>query len=269
VLAWADARNCDEVHVLVDVGAAVLARRAACFADGPSVWQVDGNQVTNAAPASAPTVATPAAVALDLVGALRDAGLDIVIEHGEVHGEVRGLEVAKVVADERGARVEVGVGRHDREAFAMVHGDVPAADSLHAVANEVRRHRRPGDLTHPLARLAPERWLRHTIVHDPALVGAQRLEPVESTVAPQSLKDLAPAIAVGVDVEGAPIVVASSVGVDLDLVPAAADARAAFDPSARLLLALPARDALPVTARLAASLRRPAELVTVPDDFRR
>jgi len=269
VLAWAQARDAREVHVLVDDGAGVLARRAALFAEPPSIWKVDGNGTTPAAPTAPSPVATPPATALDLVGALHDAGLEIVIEHGEVRGELRGLELARVAVDDRGARIEVGVGRHDREAFAMVHGDVPTADALRAVADEVRRHRRPGDLTHPLARLAPERWLRHTLVREPALAGAAALEPVESTVARANLKDPAAAIAVGVDEAGHPIVVASSVGVDLDLVPAAADARAALAPSARLVLALPARDVLPVTERLAASLRAPAEIAVVPDDFRR
>jgi hypothetical protein len=269
VLAWAHARDRAEVHVLAEAGADVLARRAACFATAPSIWQVDGTQLSRAEPAEPPTVEAPPAAALDLVGALHDAGLDIVIEHGEVRGELRGLEVAKVVVGEHGARIEVGVGRNDREAFAMVHGDVPTADALSAVADEVRRHRRPGDPTHPLARLAPERWLRHTLVREPALIGAATLEPVEATLPRTNLKDPAPAVAVGVDVDGAPIVVASSVGVDLDLVPAAADARAVVDPSARLVLALPARDALAVTRRLAASLREPAEIVAAPDDFRR
>ena len=51
--------------------------------------------------------------------------------------------------------------------------------------------------------------------------------------------------------DGRSVVVAASIGVDLDLVPAAADARLAHAPDARLVLALPQRDALAVTRRLA------------------
>jgi hypothetical protein len=61
---------------------------------------------------------------------------------------------------------------------------------------------------------------------------------------------------------------ASAVGTALDLVPTAADAREAIDPSARLLLALPERDDHPGTRRLAAHLRTPAEVVPVPGDWR-
>ena len=59
------------------------------------------------------------------------------------------------------------------------------------------------------------------------------------------------------------MVVVCSVGIDLDLVPSAADARLALDPAARLLLALPERDVHPVTRRLAARLVEPAEIVAV------
>jgi hypothetical protein len=64
-------------------------------------------------------------------------------------------------------------------------------------------------------------------------------------------------------------VVACSIGVHLDLVPAGADARELVAPDARLLLALPERDAHPVTRALAQRLVHPAELVPVEDDWRR
>jgi hypothetical protein len=269
VLAWARQRGIDQVHLLVDRFAGLLARRAACFAATTTVWQIEGASLSRAEPAGIPNVVEPPEQALDLVGALRDAGLDIVIEHGEVCGEVAGLEVARVVVDDEGARIEVGVGRHDREAFAMVHGELPTNEALAGVAAQVREHRRPGDLAHPLARLAPERWFRSTLLREPALVGARRLEPIEPTVKRESLKDTAPAMAFGVSDDEAPLVVACSVGVDLDLVPAAADARLAVAPDAELRLAVPERDAHPVTRRLAGALVDPARIVTVRDDFRR
>jgi hypothetical protein len=58
------------------------------------------------------------------------------------------------------------------------------------------------------------------------------------------------------------------VGIALDLVPTAADAREAIDPAARLLLAVPERDDHPTIRRLAALLRSPAEVVTIPGDWR-
>jgi hypothetical protein len=63
-------------------------------------------------------------------------------------------------------------------------------------------------------------------------------------------------------------VLVCSVGVDLDLVPAAAEARLFLAPDAPLLLAVPERDDHPVTRALVAQLLRPAEIVTVSGDWR-
>ena len=79
-----------------------------------------------------------------------------------------------------------------------------------------------------------------------------------------NLKDVVPCVAVGVAADGEAVVVVCSVGIDLDLVPFAADARGAVGlGEARLLLAVPERDDHPVTRALAARLRRPAEVVAV------
>ena len=72
-----------------------------------------------------------------------------------------------------------------------------------------------------------------------------------------------PAVASGVDEAGRSVVLVCSVGIDLDVVPFAADARLCLDPAARLLLALPERDVHPVTRRMAERLVDPAEIVAV------
>jgi hypothetical protein len=87
-------------------------------------------------------------------------------------------------------------------------------------------------------------------------------------VARDSVKDSAAAIAVGTDHDGGTVVVACSVGIDLDVVPSGADARLALAPDARLVVVVPERDAHPVTQRLAAALSHPAEVVAVPGDWR-
>jgi hypothetical protein len=65
-----------------------------------------------------------------------------------------------------------------------------------------------------------------------------------------------------------PLVVVCSTGVDVDLVPTAVDARLADGREARLVLVVPERDDHPAHATLAASLVEPAEVRTVPDDWR-
>ncbi len=82
------------------------------------------------------------------------------------------------------------------------------------------------------------------------------------------MKDTTPEAAVGVDEAGRAIVVVTSTGIDLDLVPTAADLRSAHAPSARLVLVMPERDAHPVTRALASALVDPAEVVALPGDWR-
>lgn len=266
VLAWAGQHDLASVGLLVDGDPGVAARRAALFREPPAVWQVVGRELAPAVAAPVPTIVEPPAAALDLVGLLHDAGVEIVVEHGEVRGELLGLELARIVVDDQGtARVEVGVGRHDRDAFTLVHGDLPTAEALATVVDSVRRQRHAGGDAHPLNRLAAERRLRAALVDDPARIGLRDLAPAEPVLARASVLDPAPAIAVGTDEDGRRTVVACSVGIDLDLVPSAADARLAHAPGARLVLVVPARDDHAATRRLAAALHEPADVVALTD----
>ena len=73
----------------------------------------------------------------------------------------------------------------------------------------------------------------------------------------------------GVDRDERPLVVVCSTGIDLDAVPAAADARLADGrPGCRVVVAVPPGDDHPVTRALAADLRDPAEVLTVSARWR-
>lgn len=266
-LAWSTQQPAvHELHIVVDdaVVAGVVARRAGYFAPAPTVWVVAGRVLAPAAPTARPAVPPLSAAVAALADVILAAGADALVEHGELIAEVAGLEVARGVVDEQGAHLEVGVGKHDREATAMLHGDLTASASLARVIEIVRQHRRPGAEPHPLNRLAPERWLRARIVADPALVGADQLAPMPPPVRPPGLRLPFPAFAAGIDQVGAPIVVACSVGVDLNVVPLAADARDADGRAARLLIAVPPRDCIPALDAVAALLAAPADAIAVP-----
>ena len=273
-LVWAARRDATDVTLLVDGDASVVARRAGLFASPPTVLAVEGTSVVPAEPAPRPVpVDAPSAPALAEL--LVDADLEVVVEDGIVRGEVLGLEVARIVhgTTTSGTPIdepvlEVGVGEADREMTALVHAGLPPVDQLTRVRDIVLEHRRPDAERHPLNQLAPERWLRSTLVRDPGRIRCAHLRPAPPTIPRPNLRDPAVAIARGLDQAGHEVVVACSVGVLLDLVPAAADARDALAPDARLLLAVPERDAHPVTQTLAARLVQPAEIVPLPDDWR-
>jgi hypothetical protein len=295
-LVWADRERVDELHILVDGpadAAGTVARQAGLFAPpSPQVWAITvsaegrlhhgaagggraGRTSVVAAVAAPPARQPDAPAPPALVALLTDAGLEIVAEGGLVRGELNGLEVARVVHGTTTAGVpiaepqlEVGVGKADRELTAMVHGELAPVDQLYRVVDIVRQHRRPGAPRHPLNQLVPERWLRAVLCRNPGIVGLASLRPAAGVRPRANLTERDIAVAAGTAADGTPVVVACSVGIALDLVPTAADAREAIDPSARLLLAVPERDDHPGTRRLAARLRSPAEVVPVAGDWR-
>ncbi len=261
----------NHLHLITeDAGAAgVLARRAAGLQAPIEVWLADGPALQLAEPAPPATDPPPAPGAELYRPLLAEAGLEPVVEGGELMGELLGLEVARVVVDEQGAaHVEAGVGRFDREAGAMMFAHLGETDALARTVDVVRRHRRVDALRHPLNQLVPERWLRTVLVAQPQLVGAVELRSVGSARPRRNLREAGVATAVGTAIDGAPLVVVASTGVDLDLVPSAIDDRLTHAPGARLVLAVPERDALGITNEMAALITDGAEVVTVPASWR-
>lgn len=264
---WARRNGVAHLHLLVDdAGAAgLLARRAPVFTLSPRVWRVEGRALEEAAPA-AHVVEPPLDPRLvEAASMFVAAGCDRVVEHGRVVGEVSGLEVARVTIGADGEPLlEVGVGRFDREAHAMISGGDITTERLAEVVRLVAWHRRSGAPSHPLQALVPERALRARVVAAPSLVGAERLVPVPPVVEAPDLRTAVPAPAVGEAGDGAPMVVVCSTGIDLDVVPTAADTWLRDARDGRLVVAVPTRDAHGATRELAAALVTPAEVVAVP-----
>jgi hypothetical protein len=150
----------------------------------------------------------------------------------------------------------------------MMHGGVTTVESLARVVAIVAEQRRMDAPPHPLNRLARERLLRWHLITDPSPIGAVTLASAPPPVPRPNVKDPVPCVAAGRDETGASVVVVCSVGVDLDVVPFAADARrhaetrAGVSGDVRLVIVTPERDLVKVTEQLARLLRRPCELAT-------
>ena len=153
----------------------------------------------------------------------------------------------------------------------MIHGDVPTVESLARIVDAVERQRLLDAAPHPLNRLGRERLLRWRAIEEPSLVGASSLRVASPPVPRTNLKDPVPCVAVGDDAEGRPLVAVFAAGVDLDLVPFAADARAAHDDAdpgaggdgSRLVIVTPSRDRVPVIVEIAGRLRQPASFASL------
>lgn len=271
-LTWSLRQDASHLVLILDDVSSDVARMARHFDHPIEVRSVSGATSVVAVASALPTP-LDAPEAPELVNQLRAAGLDVVVEDGIVRGEVRGLEVARLVLwpEETGGdgllHLEAGVGRFDRDAVAAMHQGEPPTTTLERTVGMVSAERVPGRSTHPLSRLARDRWLRWSVLGDPALVGAAELEPIETTVSRDSVRDVSPAAAKGRSSDGEPMVVVCSAGVDLSLVPVAADTRERCAPGARLVLAVPVRDRVPTLDRLAALLSDPAEVVTLPSPW--
>ena len=265
-LAWAIRSGANTLHVITESGSGVLARRAAELTTPICIWHADERTLLPAVPEPfmpelrVPTDHLPFA---DLIAA---GGAEPTAEHGVLTGEVRGLEVCRVVDEPVSgeARLEVGIGAHDRDAFAIMHGNVPPVEALAGVVGKVVEQRRLDAPPHPFNRLARERLLRWELVRDPSLIGATELAPTAPPLPRTNVKDAVPCVASGRD-DGA-LVAVCSVGVDLDLIPFAADARLMVEADGvsdvRLVVVTPPRDRVKVTVQLAGLLRRPCALAT-------
>ena len=269
-IAWALRSGAQRLHVVAEAGTDVLARRAAEFELPITVWTVAGRSMHRAAPGELPNPMAASEQHEAYRPLIVEGGADPVVEHGVLTGEVRGLEVCRVVDDPAtgATRLEVGVGEHDREAFQMMHGDVPTLASLARVVDAVAQHRSPEAPPHPLKSLGAERLIRWRLEQQPDLVGASVLAPAPPPLPRTNLKDPLPCVAAGIGTDGERVVVVCSSGIDLDLIPYAADARLALgEPGvgggSRLVVALPSRDRIALVNEIADQLRHSVTFVSV------
>lgn len=252
------------VEIVADAGEGQLARRAAAFSVPIGVWRADGRRLVAATATALPVPSPAPADHHRFERMIADAGAEPVVEHGVVIGEVLGLEVCRVVDDPftGTARLDIGVGAHDREAFQLLHGDRRV---LVDVVDAVRRHRTDPSAAHPLARLARERLLRSALIAVPGTIGLADLRASMPPLPRENLKDPAPCVAEGLTADGERVVVVCSTGVDLDVVPYCTDARRSTGID-RCMLVVPTRDAIPLQHHLAAVASPPVDIVAVDVD---
>jgi hypothetical protein len=244
-LHWFHRQGAEGLTVLADQAAAGdLARRAGLFQIDIEVLGVEGAALSAAVPSPVPTPPELSSELWQSAAVIVDAGLTLIDDHGRLTGEILGLEVARVepaspTDPSSEAALHVGVGEADRQLHGYVHGHLSDVEKLRQASATVAELRRPGNGMHPLSLLARPRWLRSILMADPSMAGLSELEPLVPLRAKAGVFDTEPAAAYSsVD----RVTVVCSVGVDLDLVPEAADYRQRVDSESKLLLVLPPRD---------------------------
>ena len=282
-LAWALRAGVERLHLIAENSTGVLARRAGQISFPVEIWFADGRTLLPAVVEPLPGTPRADAAHLEMASLIEAGGAEVNVEHGVVFGEVRGLEVCRVVDEPTTGHIaelndavdpalltppdpddvilEVGVGANDREAFRLIHGDVPAAEALATVVDSVRTYRSADAPQHPLNRMAPERYLRWRLEEEPGLLGFMSVRPAEPPLPRPSLRESVPCVAEGVDSSGAVVRIVCSTGVDPDLVGFVADLQIVTDDE--VLVVLRERDRLPITDDLLALLRRPVTIRTL------
>jgi hypothetical protein len=260
VLAWTSRFN-NPVHLLVEQDSGVVARRAQFFSSAITVWHIDDRALTPAEPASHLPEGSAKPEHLAMMDLISSSGADALVEHGVVVGEVRGLEMCRVVDDSYTgeSRLEVGMGVNDREAFLMVHGELPKEEALRNVIEAVAVHREPDAMVHPFNQFGAERMHRWRALQNPQSVGFARLSPADPPVRRTNLKDPVPCVAIGETTEGNPAVAVFVHGIDLDLVPFAVDAASRCNVKQVVIVAR-AKDITP-------SMNKMAEWASIPVSF--
>ena len=268
-LVIASRQQCTQVHVMGDCLNGNDARRALRSKIAVSLWSVSGRALRPIDAVDYAASPLPPAAVLALEEQIRAAGAVPVIDHGVLRAEVLGLEVARASVDPDTGEVwlEVGVGRHDRLAQAMMHQGQDPTVALRSAVESIAAHRRHGAMSHPANQLALARWLRQQVAARPSLAGLADdtvLIPVPGTEAPE-LKRLSPALLFANSPDDA-VLVACSVGVDLDAAIDAADT-ATFVGAHRIVLCIPPGDDLPALRTAAATVDVAVQVVVVPSDW--
>lgn len=261
-LVLAERHGAQSLDLLAEVDTGALARQALQFEPAPKVWRIDGATLSVAEPEPISQGEQVPNLPGHIQAAIDATDVGVAVEHGVVTAELLGLEVARVMTAPDGSlRLDVGVGAYDQGAFATMNPGLNDGQALGAVVDQVREHRRRGAEPHPINRLVRERWLRAELIAAPERVGLSSLRAVQGILPRDGLYDVRPACAVG---DGA--LVACSIGVDLILVPTAADL-AAHHACDRIVFVLPERDQYAATKELAARLRLPYEFVMADEPW--
>ncbi len=245
-------------------------RRAQRAGQSMNVFCIEGRQAISIEAQPYDPQVVPTDQELAFTNQIREAGALEVCEMGVVTAEVFGLEVARVLTDEFGTHLAVGVGKHDRLAQSMMHSQLDPVLALRDVVETVFALRKPGASPHPANTVSRSRWVREHLVTHPNLVGAGSLVRLEATT-PVELKRPSVASATGPTLDGSAwVVVGCSVGADLDAVTDFLDVvespgcqRLVSGQTLRRVLVVPEGDDLPAIRQLVASVTPPVELLTI------
>ena len=120
-LAWAVRTRVERLQILAETATGALARRAAAFRLPIEVWHIADRALLPAIAEAMPVPADAPEEHDQFRSLIINGGAVPAVEHGVLVGEVRGLEVCRVVTDEFTGvpRLEVGIGQPNGPFFRL------------------------------------------------------------------------------------------------------------------------------------------------------
>ena len=256
----------DVINIILDEPDPLLLHQALGLHSDIRFWVVEKDQLiphpeSKTAEKPEKPVANETAVSL-----LLENGCDVIREHDAVRGEIKGLEVARIIKDfDNESNVQIGVGHYDQEAHKLVDWGESPDEKLARVVSEVHQHRNKEAQPHPLNRVARPQWLISEMIASPEIVGLDEAWHLPSPENAKAITETTPAAALG-KIRDQVILVVASVGLDLKAVPIASGLSVTTEPD-EIWMVLPEKDKHPALLRQAEHLKTPTHFKTAKEPW--
>ena len=245
-----------DINLVVDASDHLLLEQTMGLATKHRLWVVEGNKLVPHPELKLEERHAPQPLNPTIASLLETNGCEIVQENGMTKGEIKGLEVARVVEGSEGeSALQVGVGIYDQEAHKLVDGNESTEEKLSRVVSEVLHYRNKQARPHPLNRVSRPKWLISELVNSPENSGLEEVRRLPVATESKAITETTPAAALA-RAENTKVLIVASVGVDLNAIPIASGLSVSTQAD-EIWMIQSERDKYPVLERQAKHLKVP------------
>jgi len=254
------------IHIILDEPDPLLTHQAMGLHTDCTFWVVEKDQLIPHPEGKTGERPEKPVVNETAMSLLIENGCDVIREHDVIKGEIKGLEVARIIKDfDNLSNMQIGVGHYDQEAHKLVDWGESPNEKLARVVSEVRQYRNKEAQPHPLNRVARSKWLISEMIASPKIVGLEEIRHLPTPESTKAITETAPAAALG-KIGDKVILIVASVGVDLKAVPIASGLSVATEPD-EIWMVLPEKDKHPALLRQAEHLKTPVHFKTAEEPW--
>ncbi len=265
-IALATETNELQTNLVVDNSEPVLLQQTHGLNAEIILWIIDDDRVVQHPDSAIEERTEINVLGEDFKELLKASGCDVVQEHGVLKGEIKGLEVARVVINDEGQQVlQVGVGAYDQEAHKILDSQQTPEEKLFRVISQVMEYRNQKSEPHPLNRVARAKWMITEIVTSPKNFGLEEVQSLSMLEEVDTVTENHPAAAIGRTGAGSVLIVASS-GIDLQTIPVAAGLLASTG-AEEVWIALSPKDRHPAIINSARYLKAPSRFIEINEPW--